>query len=75
MFDWLIEPFEILLNTILAPFKILILICTTFFSVLANCVIFLGKCLTWIPLELAGIILSLIAVAVLYKILGRESQS
>ena len=47
----------------------------SFFKMLGNCVVFLYDVLSAIPTMFLFAVLALVIVTVLYKILGRETQS
>lgn len=66
------EFFQTLWDTILAPFKILILIFTVLIELIGVAVNYLTAIVSFLPEWMLLIVVVLIFVSVLYKIIGRE---
>lgn len=62
-------------NLIVDLFKFVFDFLYTLILILVSCVSFLGKIIGALPTFITVAALALIVVAVLYKVLGRESQS
>lgn len=62
-------------NLIVDLFKFIFDFLFTLIQILVSCVFFLGKIIGALPTFITVAALALIVVAVLYKVLGRESQS
>lgn len=62
-------------NLLVDLFKFVFDFLFTLIQILVSCVVFLGKIIGALPTFITVAALALIVVSVLYKVLGRESQS